>query len=94
MNVMTVLIDDLTSSATTPIGSLGGAQEEILYSVMKIIHRQSPAAVRAAASSSSSSEKVLRLSCCCRISELIPLVRQLHDHVRAMSAEAAPSKAA
>lgn len=92
MNVMTVLIDDLMSSATSPIGSLGGAQEEILYSVMKIIHRQSPAAVRTAVPSSS--DKVLRLSCCCRISELIPLVRQLHDHVRAMSSEAAPSKAA
>ena len=94
MNVMTVLIDDLMSSATSPIGSLGGAQEEILYSVMKIIHRQSPAAVQTAVSSSSSSDKVLRLSCCCRISELIPLVRQLHDHVRAMSSQAAPSKAA
>ena len=91
MNVMTVLIDDLMSSATSPIGSLGGAQEEILYSVMKIIHRQSPAAVRTAVPSS---DKVLRLSCCCRISELIPLVRQLHDHVRAMSSQAAPSKAA
>ena len=92
MNVMTVLIDDLTPSATSPIGSLGGAQEEILYSVMKIIHRQSPAAVQTAVSSSS--DKVLRLSCCCRISELIPLVRLLHDHVRAMSSQAAPSKAA
>jgi hypothetical protein len=29
------------------------------------------------------SAKVTRLSCCCRISELMPLVRQLHDQARA-----------
>ena len=92
MNAMTVLIDDLTPSPTSLTGSLGGAQEEIFFSVMKVIHRQSPAAVRPAISSYS--DKVLRLSCCCRISELIPLVRQLHDHARAMSSETAPSKAA
>ena len=91
---MTVLIDDLTPSIASPIGSLGGVQEEILFSVMKIIHRQSPAAVRPATSSTAPSSKVLRLSCCCRISELIPLVRQLHDHARAMNSEVAPSKAA
>ena len=28
-------------------------------------------------------DKVFRLSCCCRISELMPLVRQLHDDARA-----------
>ena len=27
--------------------------------------------------------KAPRLSCCCRISELLPLVRQLHDAARA-----------
>lgn len=46
---------------------------------MTIIHRQSlplPAA---------KSEKVTRLSCCCRLSELLPLVRQLHDEARAQA---------
>lgn len=28
-------------------------------------------------------DKAPRLSCCCRISELLPLVRQLHDATRA-----------
>lgn len=28
-------------------------------------------------------DKAPRLSCCCRISELLPLVRQLHDAARA-----------
>ncbi|WP_310397671.1 hypothetical protein [Hymenobacter sp.] len=57
--------------------SLGGAQHDIFYSVMKIIHRQSQPLP------SAKSEKVTRLSCCCRISELMPLVRQLHDDARA-----------
>ncbi|OGX83823.1 hypothetical protein [Hymenobacter glacialis] len=58
--------------------SLGGAQNDILFSVMKIIHRQNvPMPVVAP------SDKVTRLSCCCRISELVPLVRQLHDDARA-----------
>ena len=33
-----------------------------------------------------SSAKVTRLSCCCKISELLPLVRQLHEEARAMQA--------
>ena len=58
--------------------SLGGVQNDILFSVMKIIHRQNvPMPVIAP------SDKVTRLSCCCRISELVPLVRQLHDDARA-----------
>ena len=44
---------------------------------MKVIHRQSqPLPV-------ANPDKVSRLSCCCRISELMPLVRQLHDDARA-----------
>jgi len=35
------------------------------------------------ASPASNSDKAPRLSCCCRISELLPLVRQLHDATRA-----------
>ncbi|GAA3988287.1 hypothetical protein [Hymenobacter antarcticus] len=58
--------------------SLGGVQNDILFSVMKVIHRQNvPMPVVAP------SDKVARLSCCCRISELMPLVRQLHDDARA-----------
>ena len=59
---------------------LGGVQHDIFFSVMKVIHRQPqplPVVV------STSSDKVNRLSCCCRISELMPLVRQLHDEARA-----------
>ena len=57
---------------------LGGVQHEIFFSVMKIIHRQPPVAAALAPS-----DKVARLSCCCRLSELLPLVRQLHDEARA-----------
>ncbi|MBJ6110794.1 hypothetical protein JAO73_17350 [Hymenobacter sp. BT523] len=45
---------------------------------MKVIHRQNqpiPA--------TPSSDKVARLSCVCRLSELMPLVRQMHDEARA-----------
>ena len=79
IKIMNVLIDDLLPSTTSPIGSLGGAQEEIFFSVMKVIHRQAqpqPAAAKA-------NNLAPRLSCCCRISELMPLVRQLHDDARA-----------
>ena len=55
---------------------------------MKIIHRQPPLSPATLAQS----EKVARLSCCCRISELMPLVRQLHDEARAR-AEASASEA-
>ena len=61
---------------TLPTSSLGGVQHDIFFSVMKVIHRQ-PARLVA------SSDKVARLSCCCRISELMPLVRQLHEDARA-----------
>lgn len=60
--------------------SLGGFQNDIFFSVMKVIHRQTqPLPV-------SQSDKVARLSCCCRLSELVPLVRQMHDDVRARHA--------
>ena len=60
--------------------SLGGFQNDIFFSVMKVIHRQTPPAPVA------QSDKVARLSCCCRISELMPLVRQMHDDARARNA--------
>ena len=60
--------------------ALGGVQHDIFFSVMKIIHRQPENTVRPA---TAASDKVDRLSCCCRISELMPLVRQLHDEARA-----------
>ncbi|MFD1871699.1 hypothetical protein [Hymenobacter bucti] len=41
-------------------------------------------------------DKAPRLSCCCRLSELMPMVRQLHDAARTarLAAEVAPSVAA
>ena len=61
--------------------SLGGVQNDIFLSVMKVIHRQN-----VPFRTTASSDKVNRLSCCCRISELMPLVRQLHDDARAQAA--------
>jgi hypothetical protein len=60
-----------------PTSQWGGVQNDIFFSVMKVIHRQSQPAAPAP------SDKVARLSCVCRISELMPLVRQLHDDARA-----------
>jgi hypothetical protein len=56
---------------------LGGVQNDIFFTVMKISHRQPQPAISVA------SDKVARLSCVCRLSELLPLVRQLHDTARA-----------
>lgn len=41
-------------------------------------------------------DKAPRLSCCCRISELLPLVRQVHDAARAarQASEGQPGVAA
>ena len=61
--------------------SLGGVQNDIFFSVMKVIHRQN-----VPFRTMPSSDKVNRLSCCCRISELMPLVRQLHDDARTRAA--------
>lgn len=71
---------------------------------MKIIHRARPAdepealpvAAEPAAPALATSRKAPRLSCCCRISELIPLVRQLHDEARVaqLAAEPKPAQAA
>ncbi|GAC1371701.1 MAG: hypothetical protein NVSMB30_11610 [Hymenobacter sp.] len=69
-------------------GGLGGVQHDIFFSVMKIIHRQSPLLPAV------SSDKVARLSCCCRISELLPLVRQLHDEARVRARLSADSQQA
>jgi len=35
-------------------------------------------------------DKAPRLSCCCRLSELLPLVRQLHDAARATKQASEP----
>lgn len=66
-------------AAKLPTSQLGGVQQDIFFSVMKVIHRQAQPQPAAAAAS----DKVSRLSCCCRLSELMPLVRQLHDDARA-----------
>jgi hypothetical protein len=65
---------------------------------MQITHRALAdiAAAASAASALPTPDKAPRLSCCCRLSELLPIVRQLHDAARAarLATEAAPSVAA
>lgn len=83
---MTTFLSPTFRSPTSLASTHGGVQEEIFFSVMKVIHRQSlplPAGAVAA-----SVDKVARLSCCCRLSELLPLVRQLHNDARARNAAA------
>ena len=72
---------------------------------MQITHR-APAEVAALAGAATAAhatklalptlDKAPRLSCCCRISELMPKVRELHDAARVarLAAEAAPGVAA
>ena len=76
------------SQPMLPGNSLGGVQHEIFFSVMKIIHRQSPPSpeVPPLPAVSKADNPAPRLSCCCRISELMPLVRQLNDEARARAA--------
>lgn len=52
---------------------------------MKITHRAPAPALLAnsPAPTVSSFDKAPRLSCCCRLSELMPRVREVHDAVRA-----------
>lgn len=53
---------------------------------MKITHRApaTPAPLASVADTVPSSfDKAPRLSCCCRLSELMPKVREVHDAVRA-----------
>ena len=69
--------NDAPFSLRSAAADLGGVQYDIFFFVMKIIHRQAPPLPVPA------SGKVSRLFCCCRISELMPLVRQLHDDARA-----------
>ena len=75
------------SQPMLPGQSLGGVQHDIFFSVMKIIHRQlPPSEVSPLPAVSKADNPAPRLSCCCRISELMPLVRQLHDEARARAA--------
>ncbi|RZK61404.1 MAG: hypothetical protein EOO59_05155 [Hymenobacter sp.] len=51
---------------------------------MKVTHRASAAlATPAVTPLAQSADKAPRLSCCCRLSELLPLVRQAHEAARA-----------
>jgi len=63
---------------------------------MKISHRASADFQTAISPLSAGSDKAPRLSCCCRLSELLPLVRQAHDAARVarLAAEPAPGVAA
>ncbi|SMB88371.1 hypothetical protein SAMN00120144_1225 [Hymenobacter roseosalivarius DSM 11622] len=51
---------------------------------MTISHRGADAS--ATPSEASKSLKVARLACCCKLSDLLPLVRQLHESVRTTTA--------
>jgi hypothetical protein len=62
---------------------------------MKITHRalaDASAALTIAAEPAlaANPDKAPRLSCCCRLSELLPLVRQLHDATRATQQASEP----
>ena len=85
-------MDSIFPANPTP-ADLGGQQNGVLYSMMKVIYRQSDADAAPATAAAAVAEaapayvprvagKVARLSCCCRISELLPLVKQLHDEAR------------
>lgn len=51
---------------------------------MKITHRAAaPAAIPATTPGPLAAGKAPRLAVCCRLSELLPLVRQAHDEARA-----------
>ncbi|MGY2133542.1 hypothetical protein ACW9KT_15035 [Hymenobacter sp. HD11105] len=52
---------------------------------MTVSHRGADAS--AALLESSKNLKVARLACCCKLSDLLPLVRQLHESVRANAAQ-------
>lgn len=66
---------------------------------MEITHRApaaTPPSVTDKTPVAASFDKAPRLSCCCRLSELLPKVREVHDALRAarLATEAAPSVAA
>ncbi|MGI4866378.1 MAG: hypothetical protein ACRYFZ_20800 [Janthinobacterium lividum] len=68
---------------------------------MKITHRapadaSAPLPIATEPSLAASLDKAPRLSCCCRLSELLPKVREVHDAIRAarVAAEGAPAEAA
>ena len=68
---------------------------------MKITHRapadaSAPLPAASEQLASPSFDKAPRLSCCCRLSELLPKVREVHDAMRAarLATEAAPAEAA
>ncbi|TGE25762.1 hypothetical protein E5K00_11390 [Hymenobacter aquaticus] len=48
--------------------------------MMTITHRAADAS--AAPLPESKPEKVARLACCCKLSDLLPIVRQLHEQTR------------
>lgn len=54
-----------------------------VFSAMKITHRAPAPLASVANTVPSSFDKAPRLSCCCRLSELMPKVREVHDAVRA-----------
>ena len=56
--------------------------------MMTITHRAADASA-APLSTDPKAEKVARLACCCKLSDLLPIVRQLHEQTRARATQAA-----
>ncbi|TGE23377.1 hypothetical protein [Hymenobacter metallicola] len=54
---------------------------------MTITHRAADAS--AAPLAEPKPEKVARLACCCKLSDLLPIVRQLHEKTRARATQTA-----
>ncbi|QDA59461.1 hypothetical protein [Hymenobacter jejuensis] len=52
---------------------------------MTISHRATDAS---AATQTANNMKVVRMACCCKLSDLLPIVRQLHEAARANNAAA------
>ncbi|MCB2379935.1 hypothetical protein LGH70_20230 [Hymenobacter sp. BT635] len=56
--------------------------------MMTITHRGADASA-ASLTTESKPEKVARLACCCKLSDLLPIVRQLHEQTRARATQTA-----
>ncbi|MCB2409632.1 hypothetical protein [Hymenobacter lucidus] len=54
--------------------------------MMTITHRGADAS---ATIQDPKTEKVARLACCCKLSDLLPIVKQLHEQTRARAAQQA-----
>ncbi|RSK32528.1 hypothetical protein [Hymenobacter metallilatus] len=61
---------------------------------MTVSHRAADAPATAAGTSLPQSIKVARVACCCKLSDLLPLVQQMHRETARTSAKRAQSSEA